>query len=136
MYFLKYLFYFNFKINLLYRRRIFFEILFLSFYNNSIFPYCAKFYGRGFIRGYEDESSVIKLCTVWKYSIIPVVSTVVSPVVSTVVAPIVSPVLSTVVIPVVSTVVSPVVSTVVSPVVSTVVSPAVSPAVSPVGNRI
>ena len=32
--------------------------------------YCAKFYGRGFIRGYEDESPVIKLCTIHNYTVI------------------------------------------------------------------
>ena len=79
MYFLKYLFYFNFKINLLYRCRIFFEISFLSFYNNSILLYCANFYGRCFIRVYEDKMPVIKVCTVQQNTIILViVSTIVS----------------------------------------------------------
>ena len=32
--------------------------------------YCAKFYGRGFIRVYEDKTPVIKLCTVQHYPII------------------------------------------------------------------
>ena len=56
--------------NLLYRRRIFFEILFLSFYNNRIMLYCANFYGRCFIRVYEDKMPVIKVCTVQQYPII------------------------------------------------------------------
>ena len=32
--------------------------------------YCAKFYGRCFIRVYEDKMPVIKLCTVQHYPII------------------------------------------------------------------
>ena len=67
MYFLKYLFYFNFEINLLYRRRIFLEILFLSFYNNSIIPYCAKF-EKGHFRGVYDLKMDFENCT--QYGII------------------------------------------------------------------
>ena len=55
---------------MLYRRRIFFENIFYSFYNNSIMLYCASFYGRGFIRVYEDKMPVIKVCTVQQYTII------------------------------------------------------------------
>ena len=50
----------------------FFENIFYSFYNNRIMFYCANFYGRCFIRVYEDKMPVIKVCTVQHYPIIAV----------------------------------------------------------------
>ena len=51
----------------------FFENIFYSFYNNSILLYCANFYGRGFIRVYEDKMPIIKVCTVQQNTIIIII---------------------------------------------------------------
>ena len=57
-----------YEIPLLIFWKYFFDIYFLFYNNNSILLYCANFYGRGFIRVYEDER--IKVCTVQQYTII------------------------------------------------------------------
>ena len=43
---------------------------FYNFYNNSELGYCFNFYGRCFIRVYEDKRPVIKMETVSQFTII------------------------------------------------------------------
>ena len=45
--------------------------VFCHFINNSIVLYCVNFYGRCFIRVYEDKMPVIKVDSVQNYTIIP-----------------------------------------------------------------